>query len=144
MIWEDDWRRWTHVTYGLLQSASLADRQDRQDREDLRTVEEALKNAGDWSESSIGFYSEVIRQGHPQENAINIDHDTASVIFDATKESLASMLLVGTTSIVETLLAEILLQKGIVTTSPDNLCKSLFSLRARLFNSTGLIFMNGR
>jgi hypothetical protein len=43
MPWEDDWRRWTHITYGLLQSVSLA---DRQDRDDLRTVEEALTNAG--------------------------------------------------------------------------------------------------
>ena len=68
MTWEDDWKRWTHVTYGLLQSVSLA---DRQDRENLRTVQDALRNAGSWSESSIGFNSEVERHGQPQENAIN-------------------------------------------------------------------------
>ena len=129
MTWEDDWKRWTHVTYGLLQSVSLA---DRQDRENLRTVQDALRNAGSWSESSIGFNSEVERHGQPQENAINVNQDTVSIIFDLTKSSLASLLLVGTTSVVETLLAEILLQRGIVTSSPANLYQSLVSLRARL------------
>lgn len=135
MAWEEDWRRWTHVTYGLIQSVSLADKLDGGNPE---TIQRAVAEATSWSASAIGFVSEVERKGEPQQGAIRVDVPTAAAVVETTKSSLASLLLVGTLSVTETLLIEILRQKMPVGAEPSTFSGALDGLRSLLKERGGL------
>lgn len=136
MAWEEDWLRWTHVTYGLIQSVSLA---DKLDGGNLETIQRAVADATSWSTSSIGFTSELARRGEPQQGSIKVDGATGVAVVDTTKSSVASLLLVGTLSVTETLLSEIMIQKRIVKKAPPNFSAALESLRERLAKTSDLV-----
>lgn len=129
VAWEDDWRRWTHMTYGLIQSVSIA---EKLDGGNLRNIEKAVAAANGWSPSVVGFVSAVTRQGAPQTSAINVDLQTGVAVVDAIKSSIASLLLVGTMSVTETLLVDLLLRQGVVQAPPANLSDALAQLSNRL------------
>lgn len=135
MPWEDDWRRWTHTTYGLIQAVTLA---DRLDGGNLANLEANVFASAAWSPSAVGFQSSADRQ-QGRAGTIAVDHATSAALLQAVKVSLAPTLLIGTVAVLETLLSDILLQRTLVPVAPQNLLGALIALQARLQTNGSLV-----
>jgi len=112
----------------MVQAISLA---EKLDGGNLIQLENNIFASSAWSASNIGFASSADRQqGRP--GSIRVDLATSTALLDAVKRSIAPMLLIGTVSVTETLLVDLLVSRAIVAAAPPNLGGALASLEDRL------------
>lgn len=126
--WNAHWVRWSRATYGLIQSVDLA---EQQGFGNFRSLEAALTNAAQWSRSSLGFNSAARRRGFRRES-IRVRADQVDQLLELLKPATLDMLLIGTASVTEVLLAEILVARGISTRAPATLNAALGKLKSSL------------
>lgn len=128
MGWEADWKKWTHTTYGIIQAIHIC---SKLDGGNLATLEKAISAAVDSSKSELGFLSSAKRLS-VRSNSIRFDENDVPALLAALSSSTTEMLLVGTVTIVEALLSDLLVARRVVTIPPKNISGALQSITKRL------------
>jgi hypothetical protein len=126
--WEADWKRWTHATYGLIQSVRMC---EVLNGGNVARIEDAVIASAAWSVSSIGFSSVARRQGPPH-GTIGVADTDVEMVIGAVRRSVFAMLVISTASVTEVLLGDLLVGRKVVKGTPKNFASSLRALAQRL------------
>lgn len=104
MSWEKDWLRWTHVTYGILQSVRLA---EQIDLGNLTKLQENIEFAATWCNSDLGFQT-VIAPRTMKSGAIAVKPESAADLLDLIRPAAIQTLFLTTITITEGILCDLL------------------------------------
>jgi hypothetical protein len=127
MGWERDWLKWTHVTYGLLQSVRLA---ESIDLGNLVKLQSNIESANKWFESHLGF-SSVAERRKMRPGSIRINPEDSEQLLRVLRPSVLEMILLTTVSITEAILCDQLASSD-VGSRPANLRQALDTLNKKL------------
>lgn len=128
MGWEADWKKWTQVTYGLIQAVDLC---DRLDFGNLTGLEAAVDSARAWSPSALGFDSAATRR-QVRRNSIGVGAGQTEKLLAATKRSTIEILLIETVAVTEVLLTDLLVERKVGKRRPRTLDEALRQLEEAL------------
>jgi hypothetical protein len=128
MSWQSDWKKWTHTTYGLLQAVHLAKRVTFGNHSKF---EDTIGEAQVWSPSALGFVSKA-SQRPLKRGSIHIRSEEAENIIHSLPSQTLEILLIGTVSVTEVLLADLLVTRRPVTKRPDTFSNALEQLEKEL------------
>lgn len=128
MAWQKSWKKLTHSTYGLLHSVHLA---SSIDLGNIARIERSLSAARCWTDSSLGFVS-AARKRVPKKGQIHFSDAEVDGLVTALRSGVIEVLLLSTTSVVEVLLADLLVSRGVATSHPGSFSASIEVLRRAL------------
>jgi hypothetical protein len=128
MAWEKDWLRWTHVTYGLLQSVCLA---ESIDFGNLSKLQKNIERAQRWFPSELRFASIADRR-NMSAGSIHLKAEDSEQLLNVVRPSVLQMILLTTVSIAESILCEqlVLIEPG--SLRPASLRQALDLLSKKL------------
>lgn len=133
MAWEKDWLKWTHATYGLLQSVRLA---ERIELGNLAKLQSNIEGATQWSESRLGFQSVASRR-KMSPGSIHLKAEDSDRLLEILRTSVLQMILLTTISLTEGILSDLLASAGDGVDRPANLKQALDRLNKKMVNSGG-------
>jgi len=126
--WQNDWKLWTRVTYGILHSVQLA---SRLDFGNPSTLQASIAAASAWSPSALGFVSAADSRRF-RAGSIRISDSDVGEILGVLPPSTISLLVIGTTAVAEALLGTLLVQRSVCRSAPANLSSALKTLATHL------------
>lgn len=128
MGWEKDWLKWTHVTYGLLQSVRLA---ERVDLGNLARLQSSIDGAAKWCESRLGFRSVAVRR-KMSPGSIHLRPEDSDRLLEVLRPSVVQMILLTTVSLTEAILCDLLAAVDGGLERPTSLRQALDTLNKKL------------
>lgn len=131
MGWEKDWLKWTHVTYGLLQSVRLA---ERIELGNLAKLQSNIDGAAQWFESRLGFQSVAARR-KMSPGSIHLKPEDSDRLLEVLRPSVLQMILLTTVSLTEGILCDLLATAGDGLERPTTLRQALDRLSKKLKNN---------
>jgi hypothetical protein len=131
MSWESDWLRWTHVTYGLLQSVRLA---ESVDLGNLAKLQSNIDAATKWFESRLGFESVADRR-KMSPASIRLKPEDSDRLLAVLRPSVLQMILLTTVSITEGILCDQLAVGDPGLDRPTSLRQALDILKKKLVDN---------
>ena len=102
--WTDDWKQWTWTTYSLVHAVSIA---DKLQLGNTHTLEQSLRDAEKWTSPQLGF-SPAADQRQLDSGSIEISQAQLPEILDTLRAGTFTALLVGTASVVEVILGDMI------------------------------------
>jgi hypothetical protein len=102
MTWQADWLKWTHVTYSLIQSVTLA---EKLELGNLSKLQGNIEHANCWFSSDIGFTS-VAERRDMAPGSIHLKPNDSERLLKLLRPAVLQMILLTTVSITEAILCE--------------------------------------
>ena len=128
MGWEADWKKWTQATYGIIHAVEMA---SRLQFGNFTKLEESVRAGLSWVASNLGFRSEAAE--HPlRTGSINIAAGQVPSVLAGLRARAIELLLLGTVSVAEELLLDLLVARSIAKTRPGKLTSGLRAIEKRL------------
>jgi hypothetical protein len=117
--WTEDWKQWTWTTYSLVHAVAIA---EKLQLGNTTTLEQSFRDAERWTLPQLGF-SSAADQRPLDPGSIEVAPSQLPEILETLKVGTLTALLVGTTSVVEVILGDILEKGG--GSRPNGLSKLL-------------------
>lgn len=102
--WTEDWKQWTWTTYSLVHAVAIA---EKLQLGNTCTLEQSFRDAERWTSPQLGFSSAADRR-RLDAGSIEVAQSQLPEILKTLKVGTLAALLVGTTSVAEVILGDIL------------------------------------